>query len=407
MSGTAEAGGPAHASSGLHVLYLTNQLPFPPHSGGQVREFQTLVALAREVAVELFAITPHFARDTAAISEARALSVQVTLFPTQPIPIEGPPPEIPERVWEYESAEADAAIADRLCSGEIDVVHVEGYFLTRHIPDACGVPLVLIEENVEYLLDEAQDRLGIGRGAPWEVSRDMERAAWRRATVIGSVSADDVEIMRRDVPEREPVLCPIGYDHLGVSLARAPTDTSTVSFIGNYSWTPTRDAANVLLREIWPRVAAARPRARLVLAGSGADDEMVRLSAAAGAEFLGPVSSVLPVLLETDVFVCPMRIGGGIKVKLVEALAAGCAIVTTPQSLRGMPIEVLQAVEIAEDPDELSATVVALLGDPLRRAELSRKALEAVVELPSWSDAVAALRGVWQRAALTHVAAQG
>jgi polysaccharide biosynthesis protein PslH len=103
-------------------------------------------------------------------------------------------------------------------------------------------------------------------------------------------------------------------------------------------------------------------------------------------------------LLAADVFVCPVRTGSGVKVKMVEAMRAGCAIVCTSAAVRGLPDGAAASVLMTDDEHEFAGAVVSLLGDPVGRDALSRRAAELVHQLPTWDEAAKALIDCWQRA---------
>lgn len=387
----------------LAVTYVTNQLPYPAHSGGQLREAQLLARAGTRVDVDLFVLTESFERDARHAHLAAAHCTSVHLFESTPAPPGGPPDDVPERVWRYESAAFDAALATHLAACPPDVVHVEGYFLAEHLPAEPRVPLMIVEENVEYLIDRDNQRQGQGRGAPWPVSKEREYAALSRATLAGAVCQEDADIMRRDVPRLSVSVFPNGSDHLGSGQERAGQRgirSEQVTFLGNYSWGPTLNGAWSLVREIWPLVLRTHPAARLALVGAGIPPELRGAAeAVAGVEVVGEVTSVLPVLGATDIFVCPVWIPSGIKVKMLEALSAGCAVVCTTAALRGLPAEVGQAVVTADDSRAFAEEIGILLDDPARRRDLSQIAKRALDSFPTWDDAAEILVNGWRQTA--------
>jgi glycosyltransferase involved in cell wall biosynthesis len=389
----------------LSVLYLTNQLPFPAHSGGQLREAQLLARLAEAVDVRLGVLTGHYDRDLEHAELALPHCSELSLFESVPVPSEGPPDDVPERVWAYHSAAFRDWLRPRLRATEVDVVHVEGYFLARQLPGQGAVPLVVVEENIEYVLDREREAAGHRRGARWPVSRALEHDVWSAATLVGAVSDHDAGVIRRDCPRARVVLTPNGCDHLPGPEPRVHTGIGTrVAFVGNYGWAPTRDGAWELVRRIWPRIRRAMPEARLTLAGADMPGDLAAAAGAvAGIDVVGEVSSVLPTLAGADVFVCPIRTGSGVKVKMVEAMHAGCAIVCTSAATRGLPEGAGSAVVVADDEHEFADAVVALLGDAGRRSVLSSRAVDLIQGLPTWDQAAKILLGHWQRAAAQRV----
>lgn len=386
----------------LTVTYVTNQLPYPAYSGGQLREAQLLSRVGATVDVDLFVLTENFDRDARHAQLTAAHCTSVRLFESTPTPRDGPPDDVPERVWRYDSAAFDAALSRHLAESPADIVHVEGYFLAEHLPAYLRVPLLIVEENVEYLIDRDNERAGRRRGAPWQISKKREYAALSRAMLAGAVCQEDADIISRDAPQLSVFVFPNGSDHLGPGQERTyerGTRSDQVTFVGNYSWGPTLDGAWSLVREIWPRVLKTRPTARLALVGAGIPGEL-RLAAEAvsGIDVVGEVRSVLPVLAATDIFVCPLWIRSGIKVKMLEALSAGCAVVCTTAALRGLPAEVEQAVVTADDYGRFAEEIGALIDDQARRRELSKMAQRALDAFPSWDQAAEILVSGWRRA---------
>jgi glycosyltransferase involved in cell wall biosynthesis len=117
----------------------------------------------------------------------------------------------------------------------------------------------------------------------------------------------------------------------------------------------------------------------------------------ANVEVVGEVPSVAPVLAAADVVLCPLRIGGGVKVKVLEALAAGKAVVTTPVGAQGLgDVVAANGLVVQESTEALALATADLLRFPRRRRTLERRAREAVSALPTWDDAAKALRACYE-----------
>jgi glycosyltransferase involved in cell wall biosynthesis len=221
------------------------------------------------------------------------------------------------------------------------------------------------------------------------------------ATLVAALSEQDVDVIRRDVPGAEVTLTPNGFDHLPSAGPRVHTGTgSRVAFVGNYAWAPTTDGAWDLVTRIWPLIRRAMPDARLTLAGAELPGDLAAAARAAdGIDIAGEVPSVLPALVGADIFVCPVPTGSGIKVKMVEAMHAGCAIVCTSAAVRGLPEGAESAVVMTDDDHEFADAVVRLLGDAGRRSALSRRAVDLIQRLPTWDEAAKTLMDSWQHMA--------
>jgi polysaccharide biosynthesis protein PslH len=386
---------------GLSVGYLTNRLPFPPHSGGQAREAQTLERLGGLTEIHFVAVTDQFDVDSANIEHARPFCASATLVEADAV-AEERRRDVPERVLRYRSAAMSRTVARLLATTPLEMVHVEGYFLMQHVPADARVPVLLVEENIEYDLDRLRQLTNPGLTPSWQVTRALEHAAWRRAAVLGGVTERDVERIRRDVPN-VPVVCLYpGSDHLEAEIEPFLEDTyrrrhtACVLFVGNMTWPPSEDAAAYLARDVWPLVKAAVPNGRLVIVGAGVSRRLERLAEEReSVELAGEVESLAPYLLAADVAVCPLRFGGGIKIKILESLRAGRATVSTPIGMQGLPACALEAIVVASETEELAARIVELLTSPDRRVELGRRARACALQLPTWSECAERLHAAW------------
>ncbi len=383
--------------SRLRVLYVTNQLPFPALSGGQVRESECLRELSAHADIDLVVLTAHFDRDVANMKHALSHCSSVSVYESTP-PSVLPAYSLPRRMLDYSSDSLLADLVVRCGNVEYDLIHCEGYFLVRHIPELPHVPLVLVAENVEYLIDEASDL--------HPDARIMEQAAWRRSAILCAVSEQDAEIICADFPDRDVVVTGMGFDHLDAPTAtNSPMNSAPrVTFVGNFSWLPTRLGAERLLQRIWPLIANAMPTAELWLVGDGADASLRSLAQAQPRVVVTEtVESVRPYLEACDVFLSPVPLDTGVKVKIAEALRMGCAIVATEESITGLPPDARSAVRLARTDQEMAAAVVDLLLAPESWQALRLVAREYACKLPTWSMAAFDLLQVWRRVSRSSV----
>lgn len=384
------------------VLYLTNQSPYPPYSGGQLREWQFISRLGRSYGIHLVAVTPDLVRDLRSVSAVLRHCRSVTLFPADP---EYLPADRPDRLRQVACPGVGEYLLDLVRRDPVDVVHVEGYFLMQHVPPGLGAPVFLAEENIEYEIERARSELDGRPADQWRTVQALEHDAWRRADACGAVTLDDLAVMRRSVPTQRVHWLPPGCDHFspddpgGDRFAELPTTGKRVVYTGSAWWAPSRDATLYLLTEVWPLVQAKVPDARLVIAGNGQVPATLGLdSVEPSVHLCGPLPSLGPLLRWADVFVCPVRYGGGVKSKLLESLHAGCAIASTPAGARGLPEAARRAMLLGGTTAELADAVIALLLDDDLRAEMRRRAAAAAADLPGWDEAIRRLDAAWSAA---------
>ncbi|MCC8243020.1 glycosyltransferase [Saccharothrix luteola] len=380
----------------LRVLYLTCHLPFPAHSGGRLRDAELIRQLAEHVDVHLFVVSKTYEQDRAHEAEAVRHCASVSILPaSRPVDSD----TAPEKVRRHRCPGMRALIAAELAATDFDVVHVEGYYLMQHVPRDCGVPVFLGTQNVEYLLEEQRCLLAAAEPSPSD--RRVEETAWSQADACGAVSLDDLLHIKARLPDAVVRWTPDGADHVRREVHVADPlprlgPGPRVLYLANFGYEPSADAARVLCDRIWPAILSRVPEANLVLTGANPPGWLVAAaSRRPGITVTGPVESVGPHLAAADVFLAPLRIGGGVKVKILEALAAGCAVVTTPIGAQGLPDEARAAMVVAEDDQGTIDGTVRLLRSEEQRRSLEAATREAVRSLPGWGQASRLLRDGW------------
>ena len=252
-----------------------------------------------------------------------------------------------------------------------DVAHVESFVMAQYAGALDPVPVVLVDQD-------ADDTSAAMRRYRARVLRDADAVVALterdRATLAALVPSARIERIPLAVDLRPKPLDPVGNGR-------------DVLFVGNFIHPPNVEAAERLVRSIFPRVAARRPDARLVIVGDGppgsvqqSDDVVV----------LGRVADLDPVLDEAAVVVAPLSSGGGMRVKVLDALGAGKAVVASPLALEGIDVTAGTDVVVAESDDAFADAIVELLEDESRRAELGRAARAWAETHAGWDAIVAA-----------------
>lgn len=217
------------------------------------------------------------------------------------------------------------------------------------------------------------------READWRRWPRFEVEAWRAFDLVQVFTERDAQAVRSLAPDLDArvFVNPFG---LAVPPHRdVAAEPGTVGFLGNYTHLPNVDAALWLGREIFPRVRALHPAARLLLAGVHAPRE-VRGLAGDGVEVLGHVADAEELMRRCAVVLAPVRIGGGMRMKVLHAMALGRPVVTTPRGTDGLGIGGRPPVLVAQDAEGLARATAGLLADGRVGAELGAAARRYVEE---------------------------
>jgi glycosyltransferase involved in cell wall biosynthesis len=301
-----------------------------------------------------------------------------------------------------------AAIGQRVASGLYGAVQVEKPAMLPYLPVGLRLPVVL--DTWAYGLKGPLRALRHERGLSVRI-RNVVRLVrfaffdafcWPEPFCILVVSEEDrVRCMRRH-PGWQVLVVPNGVDCAAVTPGQAdrsarsrPPERPVVLFTGDLGFEPNIEAAELLATRLFPEVRRVYPAAELHLVGRNPDARVRRLTTP-GVTVTGEVPDMVPHLRSATVYVAPHFTGAGTRTKLLEAMAAGCAIVTT-----GIGIEGIEAVEgrevvLAHDIPSLAQAIVHLLGEPETRRRLGAAARRLVEERYDWPRCLAPLASVYE-----------
>ena len=385
------------------ILFVTSRLPWPPSEGHQLRSWNLLRAAAREHQVDLLSLRrPEDGDGSAAPLRECAASVATVPLPPLPSPVRDPlgagrllwrstRGRQPLLVARYVSPALQRAFAERVQRADLvhfDMLPLAG--LANAVPP--GVPVVLNEHNVECRLLASQAAI---EASPWKraVKRQQvaplarfERAACERADRVLSCSGPDAEQLAMLAPGARVTVVPNGVD---LEFFRGPSadaeDNRTLVFVGGMGWLPNRDGVEYFLADILPRIRRTHA-ARLTVIGRS-DGLPVPPALADAVRLAGFVEDLRPQVREAAVYVVPLRAGSGTRLKILEAMAMGKAIVSTRIGAEGIDLQHGEHALLADTPAEFSAAVCRLLDDRELRLRLG-SAARALAEREYGWDAI-------------------
>ena len=304
------------------------------------------------------------------------------------------PSEAPYAVSRFASPRVREKLRGWFQQGSFDVVVCDFLDAAVNFPRNITIPTVLFQHNVE---SEIWRRLALLQSHPakkflYQVEFakmfGYERKMVRRFQHVIAVSEHDRSLMSRWVDPARITVVPTGVDlkqFKGKSPAREMENL--VIFVGAMDWGPNVDAVEYFCQEIWPAVKAKIPDARFRIVGRNPDRRVEKL-AGESIEITGSVPSVVDHLYAAAVVVVPLRIGGGTRLKIYEAMAAGKAVVSTSVGAEGLDVHHGSDIVLADDPTTFAENVVGLLRDEQlrRRYEQSAAALAAKYDWAAISE---------------------
>lgn len=394
----AKAAHAAPVERGLRILVVSHSSPYPPTWGFAKRAFHLIDGLAGRHRVTVVSYVPP----NLVPGESSALSERVHEVVGVPRPQEDSGTKrarqflsllsrMPFHAAHLRDGALQSAVDEVLAREQFDVVQLESSQI-GWLEFPPGLPVVVDEHNIESELlgrmgqtETSRVRRSYNR---WEYRRyrAYEKRVWGSAEACATTSQRDADAIASQCPGLQVVVVPNGVDPDEFQPSQEPTQPGTIIFTGLLSYRPNEDGIRWFLNEVYPIVRRARPQARMTVVGSGPDDLLNSLRGP-GVDVTGWVPDVRPYMDAAAVAVVPLRMGGGTRLKVVEAMSMSKAIVSTSLGAEGIDVVSGRHLELADDPQAFADAVVSLLDDHGRRTRLGSEARRLVEDRYSWATA--------------------
>jgi len=401
----------------LNLLFLTPQLPFPPRQGTAIRNWGLIKHLAQRHALSLLSFIepdqpPQPPELLAACRQVVSVPVPRRSRADRVRTLLSAQPDLARRLW---SDGFSAALA-RLVQGQaFDLIQIEGLELApylaelgRLLPAAGGPRLLYDAHNAEFLIQRRAFDNDRQLPARWPAAlysrvqtprlKQFEAETCRLAHAVTCVSAEDAEALRQLVPGLQPVIVPNGIDfdsYQGVPGSPELQAAPYVAFTGKMDYRPNIDAALWFIEAILPRIRAVRPEVKFYVVGQKPSERLRRLHGQQGVVVTGAVEDPRPYIAAAQVYVAPLRMGGGTRFKLLEAMAQGRPIVSTTLGAEGFPVQSGRELLLADTPAEFAAAVLRLLEAPALAQTLGQAGRAFARASYDWSAIIPKLEAVY------------
>ena len=375
------------------ILLISRCPPYPIHLGARLILWHLARELARrDYVIDLLAMYSR-ADDPMFTAEYQAFFHKIELIPEVRrsgraylrrllVPsarfADSPDQSFTPQLWQ--------AVADYLRRRHYDLVHCfGGVSVYEFHPCFADKPTVITPyESYALFLQRAAQQGHLNARLSLPLARRFESWMFTPYDRTVVIAEPDKEMLLSLQPKLKVDVIPNGIDLERFQLQGAERAPHTLLFVGNYDYLPNQDAVRVLVQRVLPAVRQQIPQARLQLVGSSPPD-WIRALANDAIEVSGHVADVQPYLAQGTVFVCPLRIGAGLKNKVLEALAMGIPVAATPLSFDGIHVRHGESAWIAAV-DKIAAGVIRLLGDKGLRRRLSMNGRALIEAEYSWAQ---------------------
>ncbi len=383
----------------MKILWVKAGGLVPPDTGGKIRSYNILRELARRHSVTFFSFYSAHKNDSH--PELRNIFERVECVPLR-LPAPKSPAEMlgyairllssqPYGIAKFCRQEVRRRLRDLLNHETYDVIVCDFVFAAGVVPWTLPTPKVLFTHNVEATIwrrhyEVASNTLWkIISWLEWKKMRAAEAQYLRRADRVLTVSETDRDGFAAFLDPARINVIPTGVDIDYFRPMHVEETENSLVFTGSMDWLPNEDAIFYFAEAILPFIKQQCPQISLEVVGRSPSRKLQALAAKEESiRLTGWVEDIRPYVARGSICIVPLRIGGGTRLKIFEAMAMGKAVVSTSVGAEGLPVQSGENILLADSPKEFADSVVTLLRDPEQRQRLGSAASALVQEKYSW-----------------------
>jgi glycosyltransferase involved in cell wall biosynthesis len=397
----------------VRILWVKVGGLWPLDSGGRVRSFNILSELARRHAVTV--LTTHDPAERPAELELRLPQCERVTS----LPYAAPKwrsarfaatllrswfSELPADLLKHRVPALRAEVERTLASGHFDLCVADFLFAVPNVPLDGRAPVVFFPHNVEHMIwkrlcdtDTSLWRRPLLE-IEWRKLRRYEARACRRAVLTIAVSVADRERLAANAPGMRDCDVPTGVDTAYFTPNGTAEEPARLVFTGSMDWHPNDDAMRWFIDAVLPRIRAAVPGVSLAIVGRKPGAPLIEASRRAAVDVTGNVDDVREHVARAAVFVVPLRIGGGSRLKILEALAAETPVVSTRVGAEGLQLTADRDLVVTESTEQMVPAILGAIHRPYELQDMAENGRKRVVARYSWDLLAERLDAVWQSA---------
>jgi glycosyltransferase involved in cell wall biosynthesis len=403
----------------LHVVMIDEELPFPPTSGKRIRTLNLTLRLARRHHIT------YVCHRNADAQEAKRAAIYFAEQGIAPVVVDHTvPPKsglafylrlaanlaspLPFSVASHMSGAMKKALRELAASQPVDLWHCEWTPYAQAARRLNGRPRLVMAHNLESLIWQRYyetERHALSRWyikRQWRKFQRFERRTFAEANQVVTVSDQDADRVATIFGGPRPEVVENGVDTSFFRPMGVEREAGHILFLGSLDWRPNLDAAKLLLDEVFPAVRAMEPSARLSLVGRHPPEWLGRqVQGRAGVSLHGDVADVRPFLARCGMLAVPLRIGGGSRLKILEALACETPVVSTRIGAEGLHLENGQHLQVVERIEDMAGALVRCIRNPEEAQTQARLGRKHVLDRYDWDTLADKLEQTWLSCAHT------
>ncbi len=389
----------------MNVLMIVHAAPFPPEAGTTKRIFHILEQVAKRHNVTLLALGTE--AEERAFKESAPIKCKEVYFVNNRGPMFL---RFIKSIWylatgrslarHYYNRKLQSILDSLLTQQKFDLIHCSTTLLGYYrLPN--GTPKIGDTQNVEY--DNAyrafkETGFGIRKFIYFLEFKSLlreELANCRKFQILLTTSERDRSLLRENLPDIRMQVIPNGVDLAAFTPRSESPEPKSLVFTGLMNYYPNDHGAIFFLDEIFPLILEKEPGALIYIVGSNPSRNVLK-RASDRIIVTGYVADVRPYISRSQIFVIPLRMGGGTRLKALEAMAMKKPIVSTTLGCEGIEVQHGHSVLLADSPRDFAAEVVRLLGDESLRISLASNAFKIAADLYGWDGIGKKLETLYQ-----------
>ena len=395
----------------MKILMLTPYLPFPDSSGGQIRSYNLIKDLSKKHEITLFSLIKDDS-EKRFIPELAKYCTDVRVFKRSKSPWTlrnilltgfGPYPFL---VIRNLSPKEKEAVKEEIEKVHYDLIHAETFYVMPHIPKT-KIPILLVEQTIEYLVYKHYVDGSRNLFIKWLLSIDVaklrfwETKFWKKADGVVAVSESDRGEMLKLVPSLKINLVPNGVNLDFFEEKKSWSEKfPKILFIANFKWLQNVEAAELLLKQVFPLIHKKNPSVKVWIAGQHIPKEITECKS--NNIIIDDLDeddqeSIREAYFESSVFVSPLRGPGGTRLKHLAAMAAKLPLVTTSVGAEGLAATDGKEVIIRDNPKSMAEAVLTVLSNEKLAKNIAENARKLVETKFSWFTMSEYLDGIYEK----------